>query len=223
MLDLMQGNLSALGVSEPLGTVLADAGYWSEGNATGEHSQRYDLLIATRNRHKQCQIERERGASEGPLRSTASPRERMEERLQGDAGKKLYAKRGVIVEPPFGHIKEVRRGRRFMRRGLKACNSEWTLMATAHNMCKLHVHRAGGTRKASGAPVSRRSSERFRQARFNRSTLSCRFSGVTRRHNMRSRYRLLDKVNTERIVRRLRLGEEFREQSGRNDRRPYGF
>jgi hypothetical protein len=76
-----------------LGTVLADAGYWREGNATGEPSQRYDRLMATRNRHKQRQVERERGTSEGQLRSRASPRERMEERLQSEAGKKLYAKR----------------------------------------------------------------------------------------------------------------------------------
>ena len=138
MLDAMQGNLESIGGTGVVGTVLADAGYWSEENAVGECASERDLLIATRNRHKQRKEDRDRGTPRGRIPNNATARERMDRRLRTADGKKKYSRRGVIVEPVFGHVKEVRRGRRFMRRGLTACDSEWKLMATAHNVCKLH-------------------------------------------------------------------------------------
>lgn len=138
MFDAMQANLDALGSIGAPGTALLDAGYWSESNASSKHAERYDLLIATRNRHKQRRHERDRAPDNGPTPPAVTARERMEERLRSEWGKKTYARRGVIAEAPFGHIKEVRRGRRFLRRGLQACDAEWKLMAIAHNLCKLH-------------------------------------------------------------------------------------
>jgi transposase len=138
MLESMQNNLEAIGTTGVTGTVLADAGYWSEENAVGRQAFERDLLIATRNRHKQRKEDRDRGTPRGRIPNNATPRERMERRLRTKDGKKKYSRRGVIVEPVFGHVKEVRQGRRFMRRGLVACDSEWKLMATAHNLCKLH-------------------------------------------------------------------------------------
>ena len=177
MLELMHANLDAIETLGTVGTVLADAGYWSEQNATGATAQRDDVLIATRNPRKARQAERERLASDGPQRCAATPRERMEERLRSEAGKAAYARRGCIVEPPFGHIKEVRRGRRFMRRGFQACRSEWVIMCTAHNLCKLHRSRAASGRNGFGLsplrrrPVRRRrspSTQRVRRYRFER-------------------------------------------------------
>lgn len=138
MLDSMQKNLESIGTTGVVGTVLADAGYWSEENAVGRCGFEYDLLIATRNRHKQRAEDRDRGTPRGRIPNSATPRDRMGRRLRTKRGKEKYSRRGVIVEPVFGHIKEVRRSRRFMRRGVKACDSEWKLMATAHNLCKLH-------------------------------------------------------------------------------------
>jgi len=147
MLDSMQINLESIGTTGVVGTVLGDAGYWSGENAVGRCGFEYDLLIATKNRHRQRAEDRDRGTPRGRIPNNATPRDRMARRLRTQRGKRKYSRRGVIVEPVFGHVKEVRRSRRFMRRGLKACDSEWKLMATAHNLCKLHRAQAlkGGT------------------------------------------------------------------------------
>ena len=61
----------------------------------------------------------------------------MERKLLTKRGKRLYSKRGQMIEAVFGQIKEVRRMRRFIRRGLSACASEWKLMCATHNLLKL--------------------------------------------------------------------------------------
>jgi len=45
-----------------------------------------------------------------------------------------------MVEPVFAQIKSNRGFRRFSRRGRSAVRSEWRLMATTHNLLKLHQH-----------------------------------------------------------------------------------
>ena len=66
-----------------------------------------------------------------------SPRDRMERKLLTKRGQALYKKRGVLVEPVFGQVKEGQGFRRFMRRGLGAAQSEWSLAGTTHNLLKL--------------------------------------------------------------------------------------
>jgi hypothetical protein len=69
--------------------------------------------------------------------------ERMERKLRTKRGWALYAKhssskrRGYIVEPIFGQIKDIRGCDRFMRRGHVAVQSEWRLIAATHNLLKL--------------------------------------------------------------------------------------
>ena len=64
-------------------------------------------------------------------------------RLVEEAHHKVcYAKRKQTVEPVFGQIKDVRGARRFMRRGLQACQAEWKLLCGTHNLLKLWRHRA---------------------------------------------------------------------------------
>jgi len=53
------------------------------------------------------------------------------------AGRALYARRKVIVEPVFGQIKEVRGFRRFVLRGLDNMRGEWPLVCLTHNLLKL--------------------------------------------------------------------------------------
>ncbi len=65
------------------------------------------------------------------------PRERMERKLLTARGEALYRLRAQTVEPVFGQIKDPRGIRRFMRRGLSACQSEWSLIAATHNLLKL--------------------------------------------------------------------------------------
>jgi Transposase DDE domain len=66
----------------------------------------------------------------------------MTAKLASPDGKVRYALRKQTVEPVFGQIKEVRGARRFMRRGLAACEAEWKLLCGTHNLLKLWRYRA---------------------------------------------------------------------------------
>ena len=61
----------------------------------------------------------------------------MEHRLCTQEGAAAYAKRSHTVEPVFA-IKANHGYERFRRRGLQPARSEWALMATVHNLGKLH-------------------------------------------------------------------------------------
>ncbi len=114
--------------------VLADAGYWSETNATATGP---DRLIATTKDWKQRRAATELGTTTGPAPAGASPAEAMEHRLRTTEGAASYAMRSHTVEPVFGDIKENQGYRRFMRRGLAAAHSEWALICSTHNLLKL--------------------------------------------------------------------------------------
>ena len=62
----------------------------------------------------------------------------MRERLCAPEGKQAYRLRKQTVEPVFGQVKEARGFRRFLRRGLEAVQSEWSMACTVHNLLKLH-------------------------------------------------------------------------------------
>ena len=61
----------------------------------------------------------------------------MERKLLTRRAQALYRRRAQTVEPVFGQIKDARGIRRFMRRGLAACRSEWKLITATHNLLKL--------------------------------------------------------------------------------------
>lgn len=136
---------TAAGIFTPIGTILADAGYWSEGNATADGP---DRLIATTKDHKQRRAARELGTTEGDPPDDATPIDAMEHRLRTPDGAAAYAQRSHTVEPVFGQIKHNRGCRRFMRRGLAAGRSEWHLMCATSNLVKLFTH-ADGRRLAT--------------------------------------------------------------------------
>jgi transposase len=115
--------------------VLADAGYWSESNATIMEKRKIDAFIATqRQKHSQTAVPAPRGRPPGNL----SARQRMARKLTTILGKKTYAKRKQIVEPVFGQIKQARGFRQFLRRGLTAVQQEWALVCIGHNVLKLY-------------------------------------------------------------------------------------
>jgi hypothetical protein len=58
-------------------------------------------------------------------------------KLDSESGKAIYAKRKVIIEPVFGQIKAAMGFTGFMLRGLKKVNSEFKLVAIAHNLRKI--------------------------------------------------------------------------------------
>jgi len=62
---------------------------------------------------------------------------RMRHKLDTAEGKQIYAKRKIIVEPPFGNIKHNLKFREFLLRGLKKVSAEFTLIAIAHNILKI--------------------------------------------------------------------------------------
>ena len=64
-------------------------------------------------------------------------RERMRARMKTDQGRSRYRLRGPTVEPRFGHIKRGLGVRRFMRRGLEAVRTEWSLVCTVVNVAIL--------------------------------------------------------------------------------------
>ena len=63
--------------------------------------------------------------------------ERMAAKVNTPAGRALYARRKVIVEPVFGQIKGARGFRRFALRGLAKVNGEWNLVCLTHNLLKV--------------------------------------------------------------------------------------
>ena len=79
--------LTAAGITDPIGIVLADAGYWSDNNATTNGP---DRLIATLKDWKQRQAIRDLGQTSGPPPQQASPLEAMEHRLRTPDGAHLY-------------------------------------------------------------------------------------------------------------------------------------
>jgi hypothetical protein len=75
----------------------------------------------------------------------------MQAKLASDDGKGCYAKRKETIEPVFGQLKEQQGARRFLRRGLAACEAEWKLLCGTHNLLKLWRHQAA---PASASPAT---------------------------------------------------------------------
>src|SRR5665811_515125 len=153
MITAARTTLDAAGVSDPNDLVLADAGYWSEANATAEGP---DRLIATLKDHKQRRAARELGTTTGPPPEGASPSDAMEHRLRTPEGAASYALRSHTVEPVFADHKANRGYRGFRRRGMKAVQSEWSLINTCHNLGKLFRHRPGRDLNHAPFPASAR-------------------------------------------------------------------
>jgi transposase len=107
-----------------------DNGYYSEAAVAALETLGFDPYIATgRQRHHVPQAE----APAPP----ATVQERMAAKVRTPAGKALYARRKVIVEPVFGQIKEARGFRRFLLRGVAIIRGEWRLVCLTHNLLKL--------------------------------------------------------------------------------------
>ena len=111
----------------------ADAGYWSEANATDESVAGIDLHIATgRIKHGETME-----TVNGPPPEQATVKEKMRHKLRTEAGRSIYKMRKAIVEPVFGQIKERRGFRRFSLRGLDNVRCEWKLVCLTSNLLKL--------------------------------------------------------------------------------------
>jgi hypothetical protein len=137
MLEKIEENLAAVGAPEAMEAALADAGYWSDSNMSGAKADGPELLIATNKDWKQRKAMREAPAPRGRIPAAMTARERMERKLLTTRGRALYKLRGRTIEPTFGQIKDGRRCHGFSRRGVRAADSEWSLLCATHNLLKL--------------------------------------------------------------------------------------
>lgn len=126
-----------MGEDARIGTVLLDAGYWSEENAASETAD-CEYLIATTKDWKQRQAMREAPPPRGRMPKAMTARDRMERKLLTKRGRALYRLRGQTVEPVFGQMKENQGAAAFMMRGDEECEGEWNLHCASHNLRKLH-------------------------------------------------------------------------------------
>jgi hypothetical protein len=138
MLQAAATTLAAAGVTQRPGTLAADSGYWSIANLT-QIPDAPELLIPPP-RHGNHGKPRKDGK---PSQSHSDGlRAAMTARLTSEEGKACYAKRKETVEPVFGQLKEQQGARRFLRRGLRACEAEWKVLCGTHNLLKLWRHQA---------------------------------------------------------------------------------
>jgi transposase len=137
MLDKVDEELEDAGVEEEVKNALADAGYWSEANDEKADPAGPELFIATNKDWKQRKALRDAPPPRGRMRKGMTARDLMERKLLTKRGRALYKLRGQTVEPVFGQIKDARGFDRFMRRGLRAARSEWSLICATHNLLKL--------------------------------------------------------------------------------------
>ena len=141
LLDQCRDQLAAAGIRPKLRTVLADSGYVSEENFARADQDNLRLLAPLAKdpaRPGGRPAKRARHLDQYP----ATVRARR--RLRHPRGQEDYKLRSRTVEPVFGQLKTCQKLSTMSRRGLTACQSEWLLACTAHNLRKLHRHRAGG-------------------------------------------------------------------------------
>jgi transposase len=135
--------LREAGIEERVGVVLADGGYWNSSAISEVREQGIDVLIPTQDRR------RTKPRRLAPKQGKEA--KRIEAILARPEGQALYRRRQQIVEPVFAHTKVIRRSDRFLRRGLAACQAEWKLIATTHNLLKLWRARLAHTRTPAAA------------------------------------------------------------------------
>ena len=109
--------------------ILADAGYKSEANFQALEEAGIDAYVSQGRESKRPP------QPPGPDRPSS---QRMEERLNTDAGRALYRRRKGIVEPAFGWIKSVLGFREFSFRGVRKVSAEWDLVCLSINLRRLH-------------------------------------------------------------------------------------
>ena len=119
-----------------VGELLADNGYFSEGNVNACAAAGIEPVIAM-GREAHHPTLAERFAEDPAAPENPTPIEAMRHKLQTKEGKKRYALRKQTPEPVFGIIKSVIGFRQFMLRGLDKVRGEWSLVTMAWNMKRM--------------------------------------------------------------------------------------
>jgi transposase len=140
LLDTCREQLTQAGIRPELRTVLADSGYVSEENFARADQDKLRLLapLAKDPDRPGRPPKRARHLDQYPATTRAR------RRLKHPRGREDYKLRARTVEPVFGQLKTCQKLSTMSRRGLAACESEWLLACTAHNLRKLYRHRLQG-------------------------------------------------------------------------------
>jgi len=115
----------------------ADAGYSvTDENLKYLKKKRIDGYIAIKGtKHDRSTVETR--SARGPIPRDLTIKERMKRKLLTVKGRRLYARRKCIAEPPIGQIKHVQGFRQFSLRGHAKARAEWFLVTATHNLRKL--------------------------------------------------------------------------------------
>ena len=141
LLDTCRQQLSETGIRPELRTVLADSGYVSEQTFARADADGLRLLALLAKDPARRYVRTPQHALHlDRLPATARARRR----LRHPRGRDDYKLRARTVEPVFGQLKTCQKLTMMSRRGLAACENEWLLACAAHNLRKLHRHRAEG-------------------------------------------------------------------------------
>jgi transposase len=141
VLDICRRQLAEAGIRPTLRTVLADSGYVSGENFARADDGGLRLLAPLAKdpaRRRQRTPQRPRHLDRLPATTRAT------RRLHHPRGRDDYKMRARTVEPVFGQLKSCQKLTMMSRRGLTGCENEWLLACAAHNLRKLHRHRAEG-------------------------------------------------------------------------------
>jgi transposase len=130
MVTAARAELTAAGVPDAPQVVVAEAGYWHLEQMNALTGQGTAVLIPPDSSRRASARPGWNGGAYDFMRSV----------LETELGAQLYRQRGQLIEPIFGHTKHNRGFVRFHRRGRSAARTEWRLMATTHNLLKLHQH-----------------------------------------------------------------------------------
>lgn len=155
VLESAKRNASQAGCATRIEDAVADAGYMSEDNLirentseNGKEKEGPRLFIATKKDRYLARELKETPIIDEPLdESELTALEKMTARHMSARGRELFKLRATTVEPVFGQIKEGRRCRRFMLRGIDACRGELMLFCAAHNLLKMFTLQASGKEK----------------------------------------------------------------------------
>jgi transposase len=107
----------------------ADAGYYSKAALTHEAVRAVDLHVPPNQRQPLDWEE--------TLPPDATIQEQMWHKLASKAGREVFSRRKVIVEPVFAQVKHIRGFRQFLLRGLEQVEAEWLLVCMTHNLLKM--------------------------------------------------------------------------------------
>lgn len=137
MLESTSKSLVEAGIADKVEAMACDAGYCSDANIETNGNKETELYIATKKDWKQNKELRKEEVLPDQIPEGLGYKDAMEYKLMTAKGKEIYGKRKIIIEPIFGQIKDCRKIRSFMMRGIKLASAEWKLICATHNLLKL--------------------------------------------------------------------------------------